>query len=68
MAGYYIQIGLHLNEDLGLEAATFEHNTTHLQSDSDLLKLIGIALLKAVSINKDDLVVQDLLDELDIER
>lgn len=56
----------HLNDDLGLEAASFEHNTTDLQSDSELLKLIGIALLKAVKVNKDDLVIQDLLNELDM--
>jgi len=66
MSKHFIQIGVHLNEDLGITSATIDHNTTKLESNSELLRLISIALLKSIYLNKEDLQFQELLSELNI--
>lgn len=65
---HYIQLGIHLTKDLGLNMVTVDHNTTSLPSDSVLIKKLSFALLKSISLNKDDLALQDLLNELNIEK
>jgi hypothetical protein len=65
---YYIQLGVKLNDNLGLTHVTVDINTTDLPSDSKLVKEVAIALLKALKSNKDSVQVQDLLNELGIAR
>lgn len=62
----YIQLGIHLNDELGIKAVTFDNNDTGLANDSELLKNVAFAIMKAVAINKESVKVQDLLNELDI--
>lgn len=63
-----IQITLFFNDELGLKSARFEYNDTGLPDDSTTLRRLALTMLKAVAINEDDLKIQDLLNELDIER
>ncbi|GEM_PF-5796666 len=63
---HYIQLGIHLNEELGLKSVTIDHNTTGLPNDSELLKRVAMTILKAIVLNKESVAVQDLLNELDI--
>ena len=65
---HYIQFGIHLNERLGITSATIDHNTTDLPSDSELIKRVAFTLLKSLQLNKEDVMLQDLLNELDITR
>lgn len=65
---HYIQFGVHLNERLGIKAVTIDHNTTDLPSDSELIKRVAFTLLKSIHLNKEDVMLQDLLNELDISR
>lgn len=65
---HYIQFGVHLNERLGIKAVTIDHNTTDLPSDSELIKRVAFTLLKSIQLNKEDVMLQDLLNELDISR
>lgn len=67
-ASHYIQFGIHLNERLGIKSVTIDHNTTDLPSDSQLIKIVAITLLKAIHLNKEDIMLQDLFNELDINR
>jgi hypothetical protein len=62
----YIQLGLHLTDDLGIKSVTIDHNETDLPSDSKLITLIAFALLKSIHLNKSDLELQDMLNELGI--
>lgn len=62
----YIQLGLHLTEDLGLKSVTIDQNTTELESDSVLLKNVAVCILKAISLNSKDISLQDLLNRNDI--
>lgn len=63
---HYIQFGVHLNENLGIKAVTIDHNTTRLPSDSQLLKRVAFTLLKSIELNKEDVMLQDLLNDLNI--
>lgn len=65
---HYIQLGVHLNEGLGITSVTIDHNTTDLPSDSELIKKVAFTLLKAINLNKEDVMLQDLLNEMDITR
>jgi hypothetical protein len=64
----YIQLGLFFNDKLGLKSVRIEHNDTGLPDDSKLLERVAFTLLKAIRINEDSVKVQDLLNELGIER
>jgi hypothetical protein len=66
--GHVIQVQYVLNEDLGLKSVSIDINTTDLNSDSELIKKLAITVLKALSMNKEDVMVQDLLNDLGIER
>lgn len=64
----YIQIGLSLNPELGLKSVSINFNDTGLPDDSELIKKIAIVLLTAISMNSESVKVQDLLNELGIQR
>lgn len=64
----YIQLGIHLTDDLGIKLVTIDHNDTGLKTDSDLLLQIAFTMLKSLNLNKESVKVQDLLNELDINR
>lgn len=66
MGKHYIQLGINLNEELGLKSVTIDYNTTGLPNDSELLKLVAMTILKAIVLNKESVAVQDLLNDLDI--
>ena len=63
-----IQLTFELSDDLGLKSITFDYNDTKLPSSSETLGNIAIAILRAIEVNKDDLVIQDLLSELGIKK
>ena len=65
---YYIQLGVHLTGSLGMKSVTIDCNTTSLPSDSELIKKVAFTMLRALQLNKEDLALQDLLNELDIGR
>ncbi len=62
----YIQIGFHFDDDLGLRKIQFQHNETELKNDSELIKNLAITMLRSVNLNKNDCLLQDLLNDLDI--
>ena len=62
----YIQLGIHLTDDLGIKAITIDHNESGLNSDSELIKRLSIAMLKGLVINKESVAIQDLLNEVNI--
>lgn len=55
-----------LTDDLGIKSVSISFNGTELPSDSKLIGQLAMATLKALKINKDSVIVQDLLNELDI--
>jgi hypothetical protein len=61
---YYIQFGIHLNSRLGIKSVTIDHNDTDLASDSDLVRRVSFTLLRSIELNKDDIMLQDLLNGL----
>lgn len=62
----YIEIGIVLNDELGVKSAIIHQNDTELPSNSELIKKVCITLLKSLSLNKQDLELQDMLIELNI--
>lgn len=63
---HIIQIGVHLNERLGIKSVTFDINTTELPSNSETLKRVALTILEAIALNKEMVMTQDLLNELNI--
>ena len=64
----HIILDFKFTDDLGLKSTVIDYNDTDLNNDSDLLRMIAFTLLKALHINKDDIVLQDLLNEIGIKR
>lgn len=64
---HIITLSLNLNSELGLTSVIIGTNTTSLPNDSELLKKVSIAILRALDLNKEDILVQDLLSELNNE-
>lgn len=62
----YVTVVFCLTDDLLLKEIVIDSNDTELPSDSDLLKKLSCATLKSLHLNKDSVMVQDLLNELDI--
>jgi len=62
-----IQLMFIIGDDLGLKSVTFQYNDSGLPDNSTTLKTLSIAVLKSLKMNKDSVIVQDLLNELDIE-
>ena len=56
-----------LTDDLGIKSIAYDYNDTELPSNSESLGKIAMAIIKSISLNKDSLIVQDLLNELNIE-
>lgn len=63
---YYIQLDFDLTEDLGVRSVGIAYNDTGMPSDSILIKRIAIATLKALSMNSEDVQLQDILNGLNI--
>jgi hypothetical protein len=61
-----IQLTFNLTDKLGLRSVEFDYNSTHLPNDSELITKVCFAAIKAVRLNKDDMQLQDLLNELNI--
>lgn len=64
----YIQFGIQLTDDLGIKAVVIEYNDTGLDNDSKLIETVAFTLLRSLNLNKESVAVQDLLNELGIER
>lgn len=62
----WLQFSFNLTDDLAIKDVVIDWNDTGLPSDSKLIKMVAIALLKSIKLNEDTLAVQDLLNELDI--
>lgn len=62
-----IQLMLNLTDDLRIKNIIYEYNDTNLPSNSETLGNIAVAILRSLKLNKDSLVVQDLLIELNID-
>lgn len=65
---HYIQIGVHLNEKLGIKSITIEENTTELECNSELLKKICIGVLKSIDLNHEDVQIQDLFNKVGVKK
>lgn len=63
-----ISLSLHLTEDLGLRAITFNSNDTSLPNDTKTLERIAFAILQSIYSNRPDLELQDILNQFDIKR
>lgn len=62
----YIELGIFLTDDLGIKSIVIDQNDTGLESDSKLLKKVCIAILESLSLNKQDVEIQDMLNNLNI--
>jgi hypothetical protein len=62
----YIQIGIFLNEYLGIKKVSIDYNDTGHPSNSELLKAVSVGLLKSIAMNNEDVQVQDLLNEINM--
>jgi hypothetical protein len=65
---HYIQITVLLSERLSITCVQIDENTTDLENDSELIKMIAVGLLKSIHANKEDLMIQDLLNSVNIKR
>lgn len=61
-----IQLMFDIKDDMGLKSITFQYNDTPLPENSETLKSLAITILKSLKLNRDSVMVQDLLNELDI--
>jgi len=61
-----IELDIVLTDDLGIKSCIINYNDTELPNNSYLIEKIAIGLLKAIYINKDDILIQDLLAELNM--
>lgn len=62
----HIQISIDLSDELGIKSASINYNDTGLKSDSELVIKVAYTLLQSFSANKDDVLLQDLLREVNI--
>lgn len=62
----HIKLTIGLTDELGIKSVTIDYNDTELKSNSELVQRVAFTLLKAYSLNKDDMKLQDLLNELNI--
>lgn len=61
-----IHIAINLTDDLDITSALITHNDTKIPSDFKLIQNVARTLLKSISLNKDSLKLQDLMNEMDI--
>lgn len=59
----YLQVSFVFTEDLSLKSLVFDCNETGMNSDTELLELLAICLLKSIKANEAELCVQDLLNK-----
>ena len=62
----YIELGINLTDDLGIASVIINQNDTNLPSDSNLINRVAFTLLKSMHLNKENIDLQDFLNELDI--
>lgn len=62
----HIQISIDLTDELGIKSASVNYNDTGLKSDSELVIKVAYALLQSFSVNKDEVLLQDLLRDVNI--
>jgi len=63
---HLIQLSFTLTKELGLKSIIIDCNTTNMPSDSELVKKLAFTVLKSIQLNKEDILVQDLLNEIGI--
>jgi hypothetical protein len=63
-----ITLTLNLSDELQLKSIEWLENDTELPETIDTLRGIAVCILKSIKANEDSLKVQDLLNELGIER
>lgn len=63
-----ISLDIVLSDELGIKGVTISYNDTGLPNDSKLIEIVAFTLLKSLNLNKESVAVQDLLNELGIER
>lgn len=64
----YIELTVVLNDDLGITDVVIGYNDTGLPSDSKLIKMTALTILKSLNANKEDVEITDTLNALGIER
>jgi hypothetical protein len=62
----HLEIVFGFTDELGLKSVQFNYNDTGLPEDSELLRRVACALIESLSVNKESLKVQDILNQLDI--
>lgn len=62
----HINFTIELSDELGIKVVSITHNDTGLKTDSELVKTVAFNLLKSFIVNKDDVLLQDLLREANI--
>lgn len=60
-----ITLSISLDENTGIRAIVFANNDTPLPSNSETLKKIALTILEAISINHDELQIQDVMNDLE---
>lgn len=65
---HIIQLTAELSDDLKLKSVTIDINTTELKNDSELVRQISWTILKSLVANKEDIQIQDMLNDLNIKR
>ena len=61
-----IRLEIILTDDLGIKSISIDQNETGLPSNSGLIRKVAIAVLQSISLNKESIQVQDMLNELNI--
>jgi len=61
-----IQLSLSITEDLTLKGVTISYNDTGLESNSELIKILGAAIVRAIDLNSDECEIQDMLNNNNI--
>ena len=61
-----ITISFEITEENKLKSTTFEFNNTSMKSDSETLMKLFYTGLKALTINSEDVKIQDMLNDVGI--
>ena len=63
-----VWLAINLDKELKIKTVSINHNDTGMDNNSQLIKDLCFTLLKSMTLNKDDIQVQDLLNELGIKK
>lgn len=63
-----VTLSIDISKEMTIKAVTIEYNDTGMKDDSELITRLAYTLLKSVDANKDELQLQDLLQDLDISK